>query len=160
MAGFVSNPPGSIASPPAPDNVVAGDGFYPALTLADVREAMRIPEQVTPLRLREAVIGAVITVTRDLFAWKLAQLAAGRTALEQAATAEIAGEPDTVLLYRRAVYAYAAADLVDTHHDIAASRDGQERAEQRALSADEHRRNGIHAVRDILGLGRIAVELI
>lgn len=160
MAGFISNPPNSIASPPAPSNDVPGDGFYPALKLADFKEAMRMPSQVTDLRLRESVVAAIVTVGRDLLAWKLAAIAAGKTAIEDLAAGNVGGEPDTVFLYRRAVYAYAAADLVDTHHDIAASIEGTERAEQRALSADEHRRNGIHAIRDLLGLGRVAVELI
>ena len=160
MAGFISNPPNSIASPPAPSNDVEGDGFYPGLKLADFREATRLPEQVTNLRLRESVTAAIVTVTRDLAAWKLAKIADGIEALEGASTGTVGGEPDTVFLYRRAVYAYAAADLVDTHHDISASIEGTERAEQRALSADEHRRNGLHAIRDLLGLGRIAVELI
>ena len=160
MAGFVSNPSSMIASPPAPSNDVAGDGFWPGLKLSDVKETMRIPAQVTDLRLREAVIGAIITVTRDLYSWKLAQLAAGRADLAAAKRSDIAGEADTVLLYRRAVSAYAAADLVDTHHDIAATREGQERAEQRALSADEHRAMGLIAIRDMLGQGRSTVELI
>ena len=168
MAGFISNPPNSQSSPPAPSNDVPGDGFYPALKLADFREAMRIPTQTTELRLREAVAGAIVTTTRDLAAWKAARIAEGKVALEQAKTGDVAGEPDTVFLYRRAVYHFAAADLADTHHDIAASDEGRDRAEQRACSADELRRNGLHAVRDLLAIGaspdeptgRVVVELI
>jgi hypothetical protein len=73
---------------------------------------------------------------------------------------KLAGEPRLVRLYQRAIASFAAAELVDTHHDISATADGKARAEERALTADEHRRNGTHAVRDILGTTRTAVELI
>lgn len=64
------------------------------------------------------------------------------------------------MLYERAVFAFAAADLAETHHDISATNDGKERVESRTLAADEHRRNGTHAIRDILGVTRTAVELL
>ncbi|HEX8402220.1 MAG TPA: head completion/stabilization protein [Allosphingosinicella sp.] len=158
MAGFVSSPP-APASPPG--SFVDHDGWYPGADVNGLRECVRLGSTVTHPRLVEAILGAMITVGRDLRRWKAARVAAGAATLAAVEDQdEINFEPELVHLYRRAVYAFAAADLVETHHDITATPDGRDRNETRALSADDHRRNGLHAIRDILRVGRTVVELI
>jgi hypothetical protein len=158
MAGFVSSPP-APASPQG--SFVDHDSWYPGVDPNHFRDALRVGPAVTHPRLVEALRGAMITVGRDLRRWKAARVAAGAATLAAVEDQdEIDFEPELVHLYRRAVYAFAAADLVETHHDITATADGRDRSETRALSADDHRRNGLHAIRDILGVGRTTVELI
>ncbi|MGE5563110.1 MAG: head completion/stabilization protein [Bacillota bacterium] len=155
MAGFVSSPP---APPASNEGDLAHDGeFYPGVNLALVRDTMRIPTQVTSDRLKAATIAAMLTVERDLAEWRALQ-AQARLGLVNVST--IGGENRLEALYRRAVYSFAAADLAETHSDVTATGDGKDRAEARVLTAEEHRRNGLHAIRDILGVGRTAVELI
>ncbi|MGF7149445.1 hypothetical protein FHS96_003096 [Sphingomonas zeicaulis] len=164
MTGFVASPPPTEADPQAPEqppfDLVAGDDWYPGITLTVVRDAVRIPTTVTDQRLRDSVRGAMISVRRELAAWKRRWIAAGVAGLVDVDDETIDGESALELLYRRAVCAYAAADLAETHGDISATNEGRERNEERAVPADEHRRNATHAIRDILSVGRTSVELI
>lgn len=157
MSGFVSSPPAAAA---APEAVIEHDGFFPGVKLSSVRAAQRIPSQVTDVRLRDAILAAMLTVDAELSSWRQAQISAGNLTLAAVSDRQLAGEPRLVRLYHRAVGSFVAAELADTHHDIGATGDGQKRIQEIALSSDEHRRNGTHAVRDILGATRAAVELI
>lgn len=58
------------------------------------------------------------------------------------------------------MFAFAAADLLETHGDVTATKDGLATSEIRCETAADHRRNGIHALRDIIGKPRTTVELI
>jgi hypothetical protein len=158
MAGFVSSPPAAAATPE--EQPIAHDGFFPGVKLSAVRDGLRIPTQVTDGRLRDAIVTAMLTVSGELRDYKALQLAAGKATLDVVSDEEIAGEPALVMLYRRAIGSFVMAELADTQSDISATNDAKSRLEERALTADEHRRNGIHAIRDILGESRTAVELI
>lgn len=163
MTGFVSSPPAAAAAAAlAASNidVVGGDGWFPSVSVAEARASLRIPDVVTAIRVRDALRAGMLGVRRELRAWQIAEVAAGAADLAGADADMIDGVSEYVLLYTRAVFAFAAADLVETHHDIGATNDGKDRAETRALSADEHRRNATHAIRDILRTTRTAVELI
>ncbi len=158
MSGFVSIPSNAPANAEA--NVVAGDLFWPSLILDDARDSLRLGSQVTDIRLRDALRGGMIGVRRELALWQLVHAAAGALTLADIGSAQVDGEAVAVILYRRAVYAMAGADLVETHNMISATADGKDRAGQEMLTADDHRRNATHAIRDMLGVSRTAVELI
>lgn len=163
MSGFVSVPAPSIACPRSTDCtlLVAADGFFPDIDLHDLRDAMRIGTAVTEARLREAVIAAMTTAMRELAEWRTAQVLDGYDRADA-----IPGMPDIDggnwygHRWRRTIFNYACAELAETHRDVSATGDGSDRAEARALSADDYRRDGLHAVRDILAVPRIHAELI
>jgi hypothetical protein len=154
MSGFVSSPAAAAAVPAT----IEHDGWYPATDPAQLRASARIGEVVTPQRLQEAVLGAMVSVEAELAAWRALQTAASLAAVAPGRT--LGGEPRLVVLYRRAIAGFVAADLAETHRDITATAEGSDRGEAKALSADEHRRNATHAIRDMLGQTRTAVELI
>jgi hypothetical protein len=154
MSGFVSSPP---AAPSSDEGRLDHDGWYPGVDLALLRDTVRVPTQVTTARLTAAAIAAMITVAGELASWRAGQAA---TDLAGVAEDEVAGKSRLEALYERAVYSFAAADLAETHSDVTATGDGKDRAAARVLTAEEHRRNGTHAIRDILGVTRTAVELI
>lgn len=160
MSSFVSSP--AAAAAPADEQVLEHDGaFFPGIKASAVKAIVRVPSQVTDARLIDATLVAMATVGAELEAFKLEQIALGLATLAAVRpTDKLGGQPRLVRLYERAIASFAAAELVETHNDISASADGQKRLEERALTADEHRRNGTHAVRDILGATRTAVELI
>lgn len=151
-----------VAAPPNPvsDTIVAGDGWWPDLSLAAFRDALRLQRGVTDLRARDALINGMLEAAQDLSKWRVEQEAGGVTALQDVPGPTIAGEKRVVFLWRRAVHAFAAADLADTHSDISATEAGKERTEIRATSADEHRRNATYAIRAIKGRGRNRAALI
>jgi hypothetical protein len=165
MSGFVSSPPVATVVEAA----IQHDGFFPGIRLSDVRDRARIPSQATDARLRDAIVSSMLTISTELADWKVEQIGAGHATLDTVSSDAVAGVPRLVRLYERAIVSFVAAELADTHHDISASADGKNRAEERALASDEHRRNGTHAIRDMLNVTRregaarvtrTAVELI
>lgn len=158
MSGFIASPP-APASPP--DATVNAGTFWPAIDLNLFRDTMRIGGTAIPeARVKEAIIGGIITVGDLLHDWRDSRLAEGRTRLQDVPADQIDGTSRLVLLWRRAVHAMATADLIETHADVSATKTGADRADVIAPTADDHRRNATHAIRDILGQGRTAVELI
>ncbi|MES2339599.1 MAG: head completion/stabilization protein [Pseudomonadota bacterium] len=155
---FVATPP--TIQPPAADDAVAGDGWYPGLTVSAFRDAARISTQVTPGRARAALIGGMISAAAGLERWRAAHEAAGVSSLAATSAAQLAGESRALILWRRAVYAFAAADLVETHSDISATEAGRERRETRAASADDLRRSATVALRDLQGRSRNRVAMV
>jgi hypothetical protein len=153
-----------VPAPGAEDaSVIANDGWFPDIDLAHFRRQAKVRDSVTVDRQREAVLGAIITVGNDLVAWAEARRAAGATKLAEVADVPnglLGGEPRLVILYRRAVYAFAKADLVERYRDVDLTAAGQRRVEDLDASVGELRRDGAWAVRDMLGRTRTCGELI
>lgn len=158
MSGFVATAP----SPPAadPQDAIANDGWFPAVSMAATRNAMRLDGTVTQERLRAALVNAMMDINRQLRAFKTAASAAGHASIEAASAGDsVDGQPRLVLLYLRAVMCSAKADLVERYRDFDA--DGnRSRLEDHEPGADEQRRNAHWAVRDILDQSHVFVELI
>lgn len=168
MSGFIASPP-APASPPG-STVAAGD-FWPEIDVNLFRDAMRIGNQAIPhARVSEALIGGIVVAADNLAEWRAEQEAAGHASLAAVPAQTIAhgtgtgngsvAESRLVILFRRAVHAFAAADLIETHRDLTASPVGEAQAWRQAVTPDDHRRNAIHAIRAILDRPRTAVELI
>lgn len=156
---IVAAPP-ATACPPCTDQVVEGDGWYPDVLIAAFRAATRVGTTVTDPRAREAILGGMVSAGDALEIWRAAHEAAGIKSLELVPGPFIGGEARALVLWRRAVYAFAAADLADTHSDIGATQLGRDRGEERAAGADELRRNATVAIRDLLGVLRSKVTLV
>ena len=151
----------SIPAPVAPDGgPVAADAFLPAVAPDAVRAAMRLGTTVAPARLRAAIVAAIATAARDLDAWRIEQIASGHDTLASVPAPAIDGVSAKVQAWQRAVMSYAAADLAETHAEISATADGLQRAGEVAIPVDQHRRNALHAIRDIIGKRRARVALI
>lgn len=157
MTGFVAAPP---AAPAPVADAIAGDGWWPALSVAAFRDAMRLGTMVSDLRAREALLGAAITVADALAAWRAGHEAAGVEGLGDVPGIAIGGSARAIILWRRAVHATAAADIAETHNDISATDQGRKTSDARATSAADHRRNAIAAIRDLLGQTRARVALL
>lgn len=162
VTGFVSSPPpSSSANTQDPDTfVLPADSWWPDIDLSHLRDTMRLGTVITDARLAEAAINAMITVRRETRAWKLARMCDGAESLSDVSAEQLAGESELEILWRRAVYNYACADLCETYRDLSATTDGADRAEAKISSAEEYRRNALFAIRDINGVARIAAELI
>lgn len=158
MSGFISSPTPAVT---APGTELACGPFWPDIDVNHYRDSQRIGGTlIADSRVKDALMNAVISTDNDLADWRGAQELAGHAALADVPSSGIGGESRLVRLWRRAVYSYATADLRETHGDLTATGTGQTRGEILDLSADDHRRNALHAIRDIKGTGRTAVELI
>ncbi len=154
-----------VALPPSPTSpagsVVAGDGWYPDIDVNAMRDVLRITDQITHARLIGAIEGGLLTVEGELALWRASREADSFESLEEVdADRMIGGQHRLTVLYTRAVRFHAAAELAELHRDLSATTDGQIRAEPQQMTAEEYRKLGTQAVRDILGQPRVAVELI
>ncbi len=145
---------------PAPAEIISGGGFWPDIDGTTLRQHLRVPQSVTPARLREAVLGAMVTLGNDADAWALMRIADGYATLGAVPTLLLGGESRNVILYRRAIACFAKAELVARNPDLDATGPGRDRATEMEPTADELRRDGRHAVRDLVGRSRTDVELI
>ena len=161
MSGLVCTP--SIVPPPVSNDqaAIANDGFFPDVDPDAVKAAMRVRDSVTPARLRAAVIGAMLAAAPDLAAWAAAQRVAGYATLgEVPPPFMIDGRSALVVLYERAIGCYTKAELIERNRDFDQAGGGQRDVDELAPAPGELRRDAIHAIRDILGVGRTTVELI
>jgi hypothetical protein len=158
MSGFVASP--SAPVPPEPVPIECGP-FWPDLDMTDFRDAMRVGgTMIADARVRAALLNGVVEVEDTLAAWRAAQEEAGHATLAEVPQSSIGAEQRLVVLWRRAVYANAAADLLETHRDLTVTDAGSGRAGMNGETAGDHRRNATRAIRAILGVTGTTVELI
>lgn len=162
MSGFVSTGRGSapsIVPAPAPpaDAPVIADGWWPSIDPAQVRDAHRLRDTVTPARLRAAIVAAMLWVGDQLAGWRAEQAA---PSLADVPATTIDGQSRLVLLYRQAVAAWAHAELVERYRDMDITGAGDRKVSHLDPSIGELRRDAIHAVRQFLGRTRTRVELL
>ncbi|PKP91447.1 MAG: hypothetical protein CVT77_12205 [Alphaproteobacteria bacterium HGW-Alphaproteobacteria-16] len=170
MTGLVSIPPATAPCTDAEscELLVHADGWFAPVDLHRLRDSMRVGTLVTDARLREAVLKAMTDALKDLAGWRTAWALEGVEHVSQVPGTQLDGESICTQHWRTAVFNFALAQLVETHRDISATGSGEDRAEERAKSADDYRRDGLHAVRDLLAItpagegqrSRIDVELI
>lgn len=153
---------GFIATAPtAPDEGdIANSPFWPAISLADLRETVRLDGTVTTARLTHAVVDAITSVNRDLADWRSARQAEGHATLAAVPSEVINNESVHLHSYRRAVYAMTRANLLERYTDYSATSDGVKGADAKIVSSDDLYRDARFAIRDILGTTHNTVELI
>ncbi|WCH27896.1 head completion/stabilization protein [Aeromonas salmonicida] len=153
---------GFIATAPtAPDEgVIANSPFWPAISLPDLRETVRLDGTVTTARLTHSVVDAITSVNRDLADWRNARQAEGHSTLAAVPSEVINNESVHLHSYRRAVYAMTRANLLERYTDYSATSDGVKGADAKIISSDDLYRDARFAIRDILGTTHNTVELI
>lgn len=153
---------GFIATAPtAPDEgEITSSPFWPAISLPDLRETVRLDGTVTTARLTHAVIDAITSVNRDLADWRRARQAEGHATLAAVPSEVINNESVHLHSYRRAVYAMTRANLLERYTDYSATSDGVKGADAKIISSDDLYRDARFAIRDILGTTHNTVELI
>lgn len=153
---------GFIATAPtAPDEgEITSNPFWPAISLPDLRETVRLDGTVTTARLTHAVVDAITSVNWDLADWRSARQAEGHATLAAVPSEVINNESVHLHSYRRAVYAMARANLLERYTDYSATGDGVKGADAKIISSDDLYRDARFAIRDILGTTHNTVELI
>lgn len=141
------------------DSINSG-GFFPEILLDDLRSSMRIDNNITSDRLFHLAVSTVGYVNDSLGPLKARALKEGRETLVQTSDERINGVPLAEIRYRRAVYCYTAAALMETYADTSATGKSADRADAKQQQADDYRREGHYAIADLLGRGRIDSELL
>lgn len=151
---------GHSTNPPSPTlDVIINNGFWPDIDPNDFREEERV-HNVTPTRLRHSLRAAVADVNRQLANYQHAHQQAGRMACDAIPPEPWHSPGDIQLLYLRAVYAQAQADLLERYRDASATGKGDERGEAKDLAADDYRADARWAIAELVGRRHTTVELI
>ncbi|OCG19633.1 head completion/stabilization protein [Gilliamella sp. WF3-4] len=138
--------------------VISNDGFWPDLDLSEFQIERAMSPNINDRLLRDAIVSAVVEINLTLEQYKNKQMANGITSAKNCGVVSVDGVSSTVIIYKKAVFARAKADLIGEFVSIA-SRDNKidenQTAMRSALLAESSRE-----VRKILGLRRCGVALI
>lgn len=153
MIAHGTNPPSPTLEP------IANNGFWPDIAPNDFREEERV-YNVTPKRLTQSLRAAMADVNRQLADYQAEQQESGRATIDEVPVENWQTPGDLQLLYRRAVYAQAQADLLERYRDASATGEGDERGEAKDLAADDYRADARWAIAELTGINHTTVELI
>ncbi|WP_227369829.1 head completion/stabilization protein [Halomonas sp. M20] len=149
---------GTATATDAPE--LANNGFWPPLDPDDFREQHRLDTTVTAPRLVTALSIAMASVNRQLSDFQAEQMDAQRGTADLIPIEPWQIPGHHALLYVRAVFAEAHAQLLERYRDYSATDVGDERGEAKADAAEDYRRDARWAVAEIVGRNHTTVELI
>ncbi|EJD6045554.1 head completion/stabilization protein [Providencia rettgeri] len=146
------------------DETLTSGAFWPEINTRAFRESMRVDGTVTQSRLIEALKNAIIETNRELSSFQQQEIHLGYQTLEAVPANKIThGEIDVselVILYRRAVFSAAKANLIERYRDIDTTPNGSKKADDLALNIDDLQRDAVWAIQRIKGTTHNIVELI
>ena len=157
---FVAKPPAPDRDPPPAETLIVNDGFFPDIDPAQIRDVARIPTSITPPRLREAILAAILSAEIDLREWAALHVAGGHATLDAVPAPQLDGKSANIIRYRRIVALFAKAELIERHRDYDTTAAGAGQSDELSASISDLRRDAAHAVRDMLGRTRTTVDLI
>ncbi|MGQ7261209.1 head completion/stabilization protein [Vreelandella sp. V005] len=144
-------------SPPL--DPIANNGFWPEIDPNEFSEEERV-HNVTPKRLKTSLRAAIADINRQLAEYQAEQQESGRATIDEVPVEPWQTPGDLHLLYNRAVYAQAQADLLERYRDASATGEGDERGEAKDLAADDYRADARWAIAELTGRNHTTVELI
>ncbi|MBK5910139.1 hypothetical protein CCR85_01355 [Rhodothalassium salexigens] len=146
------------SAPQAPlDRTLANEGFWPALSLAEMRDRTGLSMAVGAERIEAALTAAMIEVNAALARWRADQSAA---TLDRVPAPLHDGVSAKVLAYKAAVYTRARAALIETERDYDSTKSGHDRADALETTADSWLRLSHEALARVMDRARVTVELI
>ncbi len=150
-----------IATAPAESvTTMKNDGWFPDIDLPHCRATMRLDGTITEQRLIDAVTAAIASVNTELGDWQSEQQQAGYADLSAVPAAQVNGESIRMIAYRRAIYHFVKADLIEQYRNFDTTHAGMQQAETGETTIDNDRRTARWAIRDIQNMSHATVELI
>lgn len=140
--------------------IIKNGSFWPDINLSKARDSVRLDGTVTNDRLKHAAVAAIIDVNRDLKTFKEGQQKAGYTALADVPAEHVDEVSELVSLYLRAVYCRLKANLMERYADYDSTAKGLSNASEQNETITDLYRDARFAIRDILGVSHVTVELI
>ena len=145
---LVATEPVRPPSDPVPDDggaKVESLPFWPVISLAELRRAMRLDGQVT---------------TDQLFLWRQVQIDAGYESLAEIPASPVNGTSVKVWRYKNAVYSLTKALLIEGYRDIDTTSKGEDHAAALSTQIDTLWRDVRWSIRDIQDESRGLAELV
>lgn len=150
----------AVAGATEENAIIKNGNFWPDINLSKVRDTVRLDGTVTDDRLKHAAVAAIIDVNRDLKAFKEGKQKAGYTALADVPAEHVDEVSELVSLYLRAVYCRLKANLMERYADYDSTAKGLSNASEQNETITDLYRDARFAIRDILGVSHVTVELI
>lgn len=135
-----------------------GDGWYPDLSVGEFQRLYRLPAEYAEALVADHLALARLWVIRQLGDWRAAREQAGYSTLAAVPVAGLDGEAER--LWKRAVYCHAKALLLGQFLTVDRRPDARNSDKEEPETADRFYAWANDAVADILGRGRITVELL
>ncbi|MCX3408497.1 head completion/stabilization protein [Raoultella ornithinolytica] len=140
--------------------------FWPTVKLHDLRLAARIAGDITTSRLMHMATEAVLHVADQLKDWRRQREAEGAESLASVVLTSagdpvelINGESAKVYRFRRAVYSFTRASVLEGYRDVSTTPKGDKDAEALDRQIDDLWRDGRWSIADIREEARIYAEL-
>ncbi len=134
--------------------------FYPAIERLDFYKVYRIPAELPVETVDDYLLQAIIRVRRALADWMAEQVALEYNSMDDVPQEQVDGKNELTLLWIRAVFCEAKAEILKETETV----DRREAAENAAKSGeqteDKYREFAQDAIRTIVGMGRVSIELI
>lgn len=153
MIAHGTNPPSQ------PLETISNNGFWPDIDPNQFIDEERV-HNVTPPRIRQSLRAAIADVNRQLASYQSSQQENGRAVIDDVPIEPWQTPGDLQLLYLRAVYAQAQADLLERYRDTSATGEGDKLGEAKDLAADDYRADARWAVAELTGRNHTTVDLI
>jgi len=138
--------------------VLAGDGWYPDISVGEFQLTYRLPAEYAESLVEDHLGLARLWAVRQLREWRAAQEAAGHASLDAVPVEGLPGE--AVRLFKRAVFCQAKALLLGQFATVERREAAKNDAKEAPEVADRFFAWAHEAIADLLGRGRIDVELV
>ena len=145
---------------------IAVGTFWPTVKLHDLRLAARIAGDITTSRLMHMATEAALHVADQLKDWRKQREAEGAESLASVLLTSagepvelINGESAKVYRFRRAVYSFTRASVLEGYRDVGTTPKGDKDAEALDRQIDDLWRDGRWSIADIREEARIYAEL-
>lgn len=141
-----------------PENVtiVAGN-FWPDVTTGEFRDLYRIPAELPQNTVVDHLRLAAVRVRAALKSWASLQEAATLVEVDQE---EIDGTGELVMLWRRAVYCDAKAEILRETVTVDRRAEAENAAKSAPETEEKYREFSQDAIRQIVGMQRVTIELL
>lgn len=140
--------------------VITNNSFFPDVSLDKCRELTRLDGTVTDGRLEHALINAIAQTNQDLYEWRIEQQSNGIAKLEDIPSDTINNKSILLHHYERAVFCFSRANLIERYADYDTTAKGDKKTDSLQDTIADLRRDGRYAVRDLLGVNHVTVDLI
>lgn len=152
MSGFIA----TNNSAEEPEQVI-NNGFFPDINVSQFRTVMRVDQTVTSERTVQAIQDAMITINNELQAW---QNNSQSESLSDIPSENYGDKTKLEHLYQAALFNRAKGLLIESYRDYDSTKSGHDRADEMETRIDDYLRRSREAIRNILGISRMTVELI
>ncbi len=150
---------GTSDTTPEERTITAGD-FWPSLESKDFYDGYNIPAELTASTVIDHLRQAIIRVRRAMDDWKAEQEVLGYTALSEVPQETIDEEGELSLLWARAVFCDAKAEILKETETINRREVAENAAKTSEETEEKFREFSQDAIRAIVGMDRISIELI